>query len=75
MEQEWCKRNACRLLAGKQQGKRPLERLMCRWVDIMMDVAKIAWSDMDWIGLTQDAISSEHGNEPLDSTKCSEILE
>jgi hypothetical protein len=27
------KRNVYRLLVGKPEGKRPLERLRCRWVD------------------------------------------
>jgi hypothetical protein len=27
------KRNACRLLVGKPEGKRPLGRPRCRWVD------------------------------------------
>jgi hypothetical protein len=33
------KRNAYRLLVGKPEGKRPLGRLRCRWVDnIRMDL-------------------------------------
>jgi hypothetical protein len=32
-------RNACRILVGKPEGKRPLGRLRCRWVDnIKMDL-------------------------------------
>jgi hypothetical protein len=27
------KRNTCRLLVGKPEGKRPLGRARCRWVD------------------------------------------
>jgi hypothetical protein len=27
------KRNACRILVGKLEGKRPLGRKRCRWVD------------------------------------------
>jgi hypothetical protein len=35
------KRNACRLLVRKQEGKRPLGRPRCRWVDnIKMDEVK-----------------------------------
>jgi hypothetical protein len=37
------------------EGKRPLERLRCRWVDdIRMGFGEMGWSDMDWIGLVQD---------------------
>jgi hypothetical protein len=49
------KRNACRLLVGKQQERRSLGRLRRRWVDnIKMDLGEIGWSDVDWIGLVQD---------------------
>jgi hypothetical protein len=48
-------RNAYRLLAGKPEGKRPLERPRRRWVDdIEMDPLEIGWGDVDWIGLAQD---------------------
>jgi hypothetical protein len=49
------KRNAYRLLAGKSEGKRPLRRPRCRWVDnIKTDLREIEWGGMDWIDLTQD---------------------
>jgi hypothetical protein len=49
------KRNAYRLLVGKPEGKRPLGRLRCRWVDnIGMDLGEVGWDDVDWIGLVQD---------------------
>jgi hypothetical protein len=49
------KRNAYRLLVGKPEGKRPLGRPRRRWVDnIKMDLLKIGWEDVDWIGLVQD---------------------
>jgi hypothetical protein len=49
------KRNAYRLLVGKPEGKRPLRRPRCRWVDnIGMDLGEVGWSDVDWIGLAQD---------------------
>jgi hypothetical protein len=49
------KRNAYRLLVGKQEGKRPLGRPRCRWVDnIRMGLGEVGWSDVDWIGLAQD---------------------
>jgi hypothetical protein len=43
------------LLAGKLEGKRPLGRPRCKWVDnIKMDFAEIVWGGVDWIGLAQD---------------------
>jgi hypothetical protein len=49
------KRNAYRLLVGKPEEKKPLERPRRRWVDnIRMDLLEVGWSDMDWIGLAQD---------------------
>jgi hypothetical protein len=49
------KRNAYRLLVGKPEGKRPLGRPRCRWVDnIRLDLGKVGWGDVDWIGLAQD---------------------
>jgi hypothetical protein len=44
------KRNACRLLVGKPEGKRPLGRPRRRWVDnIRMDLGEMRWGDVDWI--------------------------
>jgi hypothetical protein len=49
------KRNACRNLVGKPEGKRPLGRLRCRWENnIRLDLREIGWGGMDWIGLAQD---------------------
>jgi hypothetical protein len=49
------KRNAYRLLVAKPEGKRPLRRQRCRWVDnIRMDLGEVGWGDVDWIGLAQD---------------------
>jgi hypothetical protein len=43
------------LLAGKPEGKRPLGRPRCRWVDnIMMDLGEVGWRDVDWISLAKD---------------------
>jgi hypothetical protein len=48
------KGNAYRLLVGKPEGKRPLGRPRCRWVDnIRMDIGEVGWGDVDWIGLAQ----------------------
>jgi hypothetical protein len=48
------KRNAYRLLVGKPEGKRPLGRPRCRWVDVKMDLSEMGWGGVDWIGLAQD---------------------
>jgi hypothetical protein len=42
------KRNACRILVGKPEGKRSLKRPRRRWVDdIKMDLREIGWSGLD----------------------------
>jgi hypothetical protein len=44
-----------RLLVGKPEGKRPLGRPRCRWIDnIKKDLSEIELSAVDWIGLAQD---------------------
>jgi hypothetical protein len=49
------KRNAYRILVGKPEGKRPLERPRRRWVDnIKIDLRDIEWDGVDWIDLSQD---------------------
>jgi hypothetical protein len=49
------KRNVCRLLVGKPEGKRPLERPRRRWIDsIKMDLVEIGVNVVDWIGLARD---------------------
>jgi hypothetical protein len=49
------KRNAYRIFVGKPKGKRPLERLRCRWEDnIKMDLREIGWGGINWIDLVQD---------------------
>jgi hypothetical protein len=46
------KRNVCRLLVGKPEGKRSLGRPRRRWMDnIKMDLLEIGVSVVDWIGL------------------------
>jgi hypothetical protein len=48
-------RNAYRLLVGKREGKRPLGRPRCRWMDnITMDLLEIGWGDVDWTGSALD---------------------
>jgi hypothetical protein len=52
------KRNMCRLLVGKPEGKRPLGTPRCRWIDsIKMDLSEIRLGDVDWIGLALDRYS------------------
>jgi hypothetical protein len=69
------KMNAYRLLVGKTEGKKPLERPRRRWVDnIRMDLREVGWGDVNWIGLAQDrnrwrALSCEFGIEPSVSMK------
>jgi hypothetical protein len=49
------RKNAYRILVGKPEGKRPLERPRRRWVDgIKINLREIGWGGMDWINLTQD---------------------
>jgi hypothetical protein len=49
------KRNTYRLLVRKPEGKRPLGRPRCRWVDnIRIDLGEVGWGDVDWIDLAQD---------------------
>jgi hypothetical protein len=49
------KRNAYRIMVGKQEVKRPLGRPRNRWVDnIKIDVRETGWDGMDWIDLTHD---------------------
>jgi hypothetical protein len=51
-------RNACSLLVGKREGRRPLGRPRCRWVDnIRMDLEEVGWGDVDW------ACSTNEGEE------------
>jgi hypothetical protein len=46
-------RNACRILVGTPEGKTPLGRPKCRWVDnIKIYVREIGWDGVDWIDLT-----------------------
>jgi hypothetical protein len=48
-------RNVYRVLVGKPEGKRPLERPRHRWEDgIKMDLEEIGWGGVEWIHLAQD---------------------
>jgi hypothetical protein len=49
------KRNVCKILVGKAEGKRPLGRLRCRWENnTKMDLRETKWGSMEWIHLAQD---------------------
>jgi hypothetical protein len=49
------KRNVYRLLIGRPEGKRPLERPRLGWIDnIKIEFLEIGLSVVDWIGLAQD---------------------
>jgi hypothetical protein len=48
------KMNAYTILVGKPEGRRPLGRQRCKWVDnIKMDLREIGLGGMDWIDLAQ----------------------
>jgi hypothetical protein len=49
------KSNVYRLLVGKPDGKRPLGRPRCGWMDnIKIDILEIGLNVVNWIGLAQD---------------------
>jgi hypothetical protein len=49
------KKNACRLLVGKAEGKRPLGKPRRRCLDnIRMDLLELGWCDIGSVGLVQD---------------------
>ena len=73
-------RRLYRVLLGKPEGRRPMGRLRCRWVDnIRMDLQKVGYGYMDWIRLAQDrdrkAEACVCGNETSGSVKCGEFLD
>jgi hypothetical protein len=62
------RRGVYRVLVGKPERKRPLERPRRRWVDnIKMYLQEVGCGGMDWINLAQ--VAFECGNEPSGSTK------
>jgi hypothetical protein len=47
--------NAYRILVGKPEGKRPLGRPRCRWVDsVTKDLREIGWDGVDWMDIAHD---------------------
>jgi hypothetical protein len=48
-------RGAYRVLVGRPEGRRPIERPRRRWEDnIKMDLQEVGWGGMDWIDMAQD---------------------
>ena len=48
-------RGVYRVWVGKPEGKTPMGRPRCRWVDnIRMDLQEVGCGYMDWMGLAQD---------------------
>jgi hypothetical protein len=48
-------RKLYRVLVGKPEGNRPLERPRCRWEGgIKTDLTEIGWGGVEWIHLAQD---------------------
>jgi hypothetical protein len=67
-------RNTKRILAGKPEGKRSLERQRQRWENnIKIGHREIGLDGVDWIHLSQDRGPvvgyCEYGNKPLGSVK------
>jgi len=64
-------RGVYRVLVGKPEAKRPIERPRSRWED--KGLREIGIDGANWIRLAQDSDQwrgfCEHGNEPSDSTK------
>jgi hypothetical protein len=49
------KRTAYMILVGKPEGKRPVGRPRCRWVeDMKLDLREVGWDGMDRINLAED---------------------
>jgi hypothetical protein len=58
------KRNACRLVVGKPEGKGPLGRPRRRCLNnIRMDVGGMGWDGVVWTGLAW--LKAETSGEPL----------
>jgi hypothetical protein len=46
------KKNACRILVGKREGKRPVGGPRRRWMDnTKIDLREMGWVGMDWVDL------------------------
>jgi hypothetical protein len=72
-------RGVCRVLVGRPEGKRPLERPRRRWEgNIKMDLREIGIDGANWIQLAQDRgqwrFFCEHGNKSSGSIRKQDIL-
>jgi hypothetical protein len=48
-------RNVYKVLIGKPEGKRPLEKPRRRWeFGIRMDLREMCWGSVEWMQLAQD---------------------
>lgn len=68
------KRNACRVLVGSPEEKRPVRRTRHTWEDnIKKDLKEIGLCGIDWIHMAQNRDkcqgSCEQSNEPSSSIK------
>jgi hypothetical protein len=55
MQKEWRRRGTCGFLVQKLEGKRPLGKPRCKWIDNMkMVLVEIGFGEFDWTGLAQD---------------------
>ena len=73
-------RGVHRVLVGKPEGKRPLERPRRRWEDnIRMDLQEVGLVYENWIGLAEEkgqvSGACECGEEPSGSIKRGEFLD
>jgi hypothetical protein len=48
------RRGAYRVLVGKPEGRRPLDRPRRRWEDVKIALREAGWKGIDWIDLAQD---------------------
>jgi hypothetical protein len=73
------KRNACRILLGKQEGKRPLIDLDLGWKFILKWILEkydgTVWTGLVWFRIGTSESSFEHGNVHSGSIKCREVPE
>jgi hypothetical protein len=64
-------RNACEILAGKPEGRRPLRRPSCRWIIIKQALGNSSTGS----GKRPVAASCGHGNELSGFIKFGEFLD
>jgi len=73
------KRNACRVLVGKLERKRPFAISRSRWEDnIKIGIQEVGWEDVDCCNLAEDVDKWQAGwnsAECAGSVNCKEILD